>query len=63
MLLVDILGHGGGLVLAHLLGSVAARLTRGVDIIANLEVENIENERSKMQINLPIWRLGYTSGW
>ena len=41
LLVIDILGHRGGLVLAHFLSFVAARLTGSVDVIANLgEHEN-----------------------
>ena len=67
LLLVNVLGHGGGSVLADFLGPVTAHLTRSADIIANLEQEKTIILRiSKQKDNnaiLPVWRLGCTSGW
>ena len=54
LLLVNILGHRGRLVLAHFLSFVATYLARSVDVIANLEVNN-QNQIYRELTKLPVW--------
>ena len=63
LLLVHVSGHRSQVVLADLLGLVAAHLAGSVHIFANLGKYKNEKDYNKDDNNLPVWRLGYTSGW